>query len=117
MMTAHKTAESVNFRTLSEMEADIHVREQKLIADKAKMKQKVLEIAKDYGIVPVTVAAKQAALAVPANGHVKKAKKVKVAVKYRNPANAEETWSGRGRKARWLADLVKSGHKLEEYRV
>jgi len=30
-----------------------------------------------------------------------------VAPKYRNPANAEQTWSGRGRQPLWFADALK----------
>ncbi len=41
-----------------------------------------------------------------------------VAVKYRNPENSAETWSGRGRTARWLAEkLKKRGVKLEDFAV
>ena len=41
-----------------------------------------------------------------------------VAVKYRNPDNPAETWSGRGRTARWLAEkLKKRGVKLEDFLV
>ena len=41
-----------------------------------------------------------------------------VAVKYRNPDNPAETWSGRGRTARWLAEkLKKRGVKVEEFAV
>jgi DNA-binding protein H-NS len=35
-------------------------------------------------------------------------------VKYRDPKTGE-TWSGRGRMARWLADKVKAGEKPEKY--
>lgn len=41
-----------------------------------------------------------------------------VAVKYRNPDNVSETWSGRGRQARWLAEkLKKRGAKREDFAV
>lgn len=40
-----------------------------------------------------------------------------VPVKYRNPSNPEETWSGRGRPARWIAAYLKQGKKLESFRV
>ena len=41
-----------------------------------------------------------------------------VAVKYRNPDNPAETWSGRGRTARWLAEkLKKRGVKIEDFAV
>jgi DNA-binding protein H-NS len=40
-----------------------------------------------------------------------------VAPKYRNPANPEETWAGRGLKPRWLAAALKSGKKLEHFSI
>ena len=37
-------------------------------------------------------------------------------VKYRNPENPEETWSGRGRMANWLKDkIAKRGVKIEDF--
>lgn len=41
----------------------------------------------------------------------------KVAPKYRNPANATETWSGRGKRPRWLAAELAGGKKLEEFAI
>jgi len=41
----------------------------------------------------------------------------KVAPKYRNPANAEETWTGRGKQPRWLAEYTKAGRKVEEFLI
>jgi DNA-binding protein H-NS len=38
-------------------------------------------------------------------------------VLYRDPANPDNTWSGRGRPARWLADYETQGRKREEFRV
>jgi DNA-binding protein H-NS len=36
--------------------------------------------------------------------------------KYRNPQTSE-TWSGRGRRPRWLVAAMESGRKMEEFRV
>jgi DNA-binding protein H-NS len=36
-----------------------------------------------------------------------------VAVKYRNPRDLSQTWTGRGRKSNWLVEAVKKGAKLE----
>lgn len=36
--------------------------------------------------------------------------------KYRNPQTSE-TWSGRGKRPRWLIAAMKSGHKIEEFRI
>ena len=41
----------------------------------------------------------------------------KVAPKYRNPANAKETWTGRGKQPRWLAAETAKGKKLEEFLI
>ncbi len=41
----------------------------------------------------------------------------KVAPKYRNPANSKETWTGRGKQPRWLAELTSKGRKVEDYLI
>jgi DNA-binding protein H-NS len=40
----------------------------------------------------------------------------RVLPKYRNPQTSE-TWSGRGKLPRWLAAAMKSGRKMEEFRI
>jgi len=39
------------------------------------------------------------------------------AVKFANPDNPVETWSGRGRQPRWLSAKLKSGSKLDDFRI
>lgn len=39
----------------------------------------------------------------------------KVFPKYRNPNEPSQTWSGRGKKPLWLANALKSGHKIEDF--
>jgi DNA-binding protein H-NS len=34
--------------------------------------------------------------------------------KYRNPENHSETWTGRGREPRWMAELIRRGRKRED---
>lgn len=36
--------------------------------------------------------------------------------KYQHPSNNSLTWSGRGRKPRWLVDELNNGMKLEDFR-
>lgn len=38
-------------------------------------------------------------------------------VKYRNPKDPSQTWTGRGRKPNWLVDAVKRGAKIESFAV
>ena len=40
----------------------------------------------------------------------------RVLPKYRNP-QPSETWSGRGKRPRWLVAAMKSGRKIEEFRI
>jgi DNA-binding protein H-NS len=40
----------------------------------------------------------------------------RVLPKYRNPQTSE-TWSGRGKRPRWLVAAMKSGRKIEEFRL
>ena len=40
-----------------------------------------------------------------------------VAPKYRNPNDGSETWSGRGKRPRWLVALLKTGKHLEDFRI
>lgn len=41
----------------------------------------------------------------------------KVAPKYRNPVNAAETWSGRGKQPRWLAGYVAEGRNVADFLI
>jgi len=41
----------------------------------------------------------------------------KVAAKYQNPANPEETWTGRGVAPKWLQKLTESGRNKEEFLI
>jgi len=41
----------------------------------------------------------------------------KVFPKYQNPKNPSETWSGRGMQPRWLTPHLRSGKRLDDFRV
>ena len=41
----------------------------------------------------------------------------KVPQKFRNPANPEQTWSGRGKQPHWVRTWIASGAKLDDLRV
>lgn len=44
-------------------------------------------------------------------------KGAKVPIKYRNPDNKLETWTGRGVKPKWLKTLIEQGRQLDDFRV
>ena len=41
----------------------------------------------------------------------------KVAPKYRNPDNTNETWSGRGKQPRWLQAYTSQGRMLDDFLI
>ena len=44
-----------------------------------------------------------------------KAKGAPIAVKYRNPANKEQTWAGRGKRPRWFHEALAAGRKEKDF--
>lgn len=46
-----------------------------------------------------------------------RAKTGPVAVQYRNPDDATQQWTGRGRQPKWIKELVGSGKSLDSVRV
>lgn len=83
----------------------------------AGVRKKLIALAKAEGY---TVAELFGGAKAPAAGKTAKASKTagkKVAPKYRNPANPKETWTGRGKQPRWLAEQVKKGKKVEEFLI
>jgi DNA-binding protein H-NS len=41
----------------------------------------------------------------------------RVLPKYQNPKNPTETWAGRGKQPRWLRAQLRSGKKLDDFRI
>ncbi|MBM5571933.1 MULTISPECIES: H-NS histone family protein [Deefgea] len=47
----------------------------------------------------------------------KGAKKAPAAAAYMNPADASQTWSGRGRKPQWVHDAIANGATLDTLKI
>lgn len=47
----------------------------------------------------------------------KRRKRARLAAKYRNPENKRQTWSGRGRMPRWLADKTRRGQSVADFLI
>ncbi|NNF24558.1 MAG: H-NS histone family protein [Rhodobacteraceae bacterium] len=43
--------------------------------------------------------------------------KTKSAPKYRNPKDASQTWTGRGRQPGWIKDILKAGKSLDTVKI
>lgn len=57
------------------------------------------------------------ALAIVTQPTSKQQARSKVAIKYRNPENNNETWTGRGKEPKWLAAKLASGQSLDNFLI
>ncbi len=75
--------------------------------ERAELKQKIEDLANDSGFSVDELFAR-------GRGGVKGRT---VAPKYVNPDNRSETWSGRGRKPKWLVAKLGKGAKIEQFAI
>jgi DNA-binding protein H-NS len=104
---------TTNLHELSESElAAVIDNAQKALRDRQEGKRK-------EGITKIREIAAAIGVAVDISDHAKSSprKGGKVAVKYQNPANPANKWTGRGMKPKWLRELVEQGRQLEEFAV
>ena len=98
---------------ISRIKKQIAALQQKQKALLSKSNTKILNqivlLASKNGITASEIATALKSKKPAASGAAKKAKKVAVAPKYRNPANSTETWSGRGRTPLWVKALMDAG--------
>lgn len=94
----------------SDVERELKKRERK---EKSAAKKKIQAIAQSAGFsIGELFDEKKPKAAKPAAG-----KRAKAKVKFRDPKNAKNTWSGRGRMPKWLAAEVEKGKKKEDFAV
>ncbi|KQY49799.1 H-NS histone family protein [Lysobacter sp. Root494] len=75
-------------------------------------------VAELFGGAPATKSSTKPAGTAPRARKTTKGYKLgKVAPKYRNPANTEETWAGRGKPPRWLATYLDQGRQIDEFLI
>jgi DNA-binding protein H-NS len=81
----------------------VEVLDRKLENEKRKLQNQLDELGRKFGGSPADVPQRRPY--------------PKVEAKYRNPNNPSETWSGRGKTPRWLAMLIASGRKPDDFRI
>ena len=116
---------AIDINTLSAKELDSLItkaKKRKTVLKKRKPPSTVrsrltaLAKAEGYTIDELFGTAAQGRIAKPARAPRKTAG-TKVPPKYRNTANPEQTWTGRGKQPRWLAEEVAKGRKPEEFLI
>jgi DNA-binding protein H-NS len=90
-----------------EVEKQIKNRQQQ---DVQKAREQIFAIAQEAGISVEELLGSAASKS-------RKNKGQKVEPQYRNPADSSQTWSGRGRQPRWIAEQVAIGKTLDDFRI
>ena len=101
-MARSKNIENMSFAELAAMQARIErAKIEKQGSERTALREKLTVMAKEAGfdIRDLFDGRK-------GNG---RGKRGKVAVKYRDPKNAENTWTGRGRMPRWMVAATRGG--------
>lgn len=78
--------------------------------DVKKAREQILAIAQEAGISVAELLAKPTGKAQNNNGQ-------KVKPKYQNPADSLQTWTGRGRQPRWIAEGIANGKALDDFGI
>ena len=93
-----------DLRTLQEnIKQQLKKREQQELSQ---AREKILEIAQSIGVSVKELI-----------GSGIRAKTGTVAVQYRNPNDASQQWTGRGRQPKWVKEWIESGKSLDLVRV
>lgn len=82
-----------------------HAIEQRKEQDRSELLSKINSLASDAGFSLSELLSE------------KPTKKAPTKAKYRNPNNKDESWTGKGRKPKWLVDLLDAGRQLEEFEI
>ena len=102
-MPRRKNIENMSFAELARMQAHIErLKVEKHNAERAEVRQKLIDTALAAGFDIHELF-----------GRGRKGKG-SVAIKYRDPKNPENTWTGRGRMPRWMAVVTKGGKATKE---
>lgn len=90
---------------IAKAQSTIEAKQQEAVED---LREKYRAMAEDAGIEFDLVLGKS---------NKGKSARAKPAIKYRDPNNPENTWTGMGRMATWLMELKKKGEDIEKYRI
>jgi DNA-binding protein H-NS len=103
MARGSNSLDTMSYSELSQMEARIErLKVEKRNAERDELRQRIVGMVKEAGFEVSDLFGK---------GYKSKGS---VSVKYRDPQNPENTWTGRGRMPRWMAAATKGGKAKKE---
>ena len=93
--------EKMSFAELADVETQIgRLKSEKQNAERSAVRQRLVDLAKEHGF--------------DIHDLFGKGRKGTVAVKYRDPKNPGNTWTGRGRMPRWMVAATKGGKSSKD---
>ena len=103
MARTSSSIDTMSYAELSQMEARIaRLKAEKQNTQRSELRERILAMVKAHGFALDDLFGKG------------RQSKGSVAVKYRDPQNAENTWTGRGRMPRWMVAATKGGKAKKE---
>ena len=103
MARTSNSLDSMSYAELSHMQARIErLKIEKQNAERDELRERILAMVKEHGFEVQDLFGKG------------RKGKGNVAVKYRDPQNPENTWTGRGRMPRWIVAATKGGKAKRE---
>jgi DNA-binding protein H-NS len=101
MARARTNLDRLSHAQLAQMQARIErLKIEKQNAERAKLRERIVAMVKEHGFELRDIFGK--------------GRKGSVAVKYRDPQNPQNTWTGRGRMPRWMTAATKGGKAKKE---
>ena len=98
---------SMNHNQLADLIVRARARQEELVKEKSsKLREKINALVKAEGLVLDDVLGRSTGRNVKVRAKVK--------AKYRNPADANQTWSGRGKRPRWFNAALTAGKKEKD---
>ncbi|ALK99519.1 histidinol phosphate phosphatase [Massilia sp. WF1] len=79
-----------------------------------KARERILAIAQDVGVPVEDLIAKASG---GKKGGAKRNGGQQGQARYRNPADESQTWTGRGRQPKWVAEGLAGGKSLDDFRI
>lgn len=102
-MARTSSLDNMSFAELAQMEARIaRAKIEKQNAARTELRERIMSMVKEHGFELQDLFGKS------------RKGKGSVAVKYRDPQNPENTWTGRGRMPRWMVAATKGGKAKKE---
>ena len=106
-MARTKKLENMSVVELTQMQARIErMKVEKQNAERVELLQKLATMAKQHGFDIRELVGKSG-----------KGKRSKVSIKYRDPKNPANTWTGRGRTPRWMTAAIKAGKARDDFLI